>query len=474
MRKSKLFFGAFLSFSLAVGVGVGLGVNKEAKEVKADGASHTVYCAIDNTTLGDYTLKLNVQLGSIEWSQQNMVQVADDSAYPNSSIFTATFNDQFGGIKKLQFQLYSGEAYVEQDEVVNVDWDTEFAFDNKIHVYGQSGWSIDAYTPVSPLQYVTVTKLAVEFVDGVAQAPADWGLGQESILKGSAYSIPSKTDFNMEHFGGWYSDASCTVSFSGSDSVSADLTIYAKYTKLEDDSYIYWVSESTSPVFNRVHFWGEKSPASDPELSAYDVTGVVTFNGLSQKVYKIPVPSTGDVSFLLHNEDYSKQTYDINVTPGTAYYTWQEYGQSKYSWNANDDAARALDLIFAVEAKRNAVSEHGDIKAYSVCGISTSDSLALYNEYLGLSAASKGMVDNSSTKTYNPSNPSEEIDHVSYYNIMQQLGIQGGAINSSRFGSLDSLDTDSNNTMIIVVSSIAASTAIALGVLLVLKKRKHQ
>ena len=39
---------------------------------------------------------------------------------------------------------------------------------------------------------------------------------------------------------------------------------------------------------------------------------------------------------------------------------------------------------------------------------------------------------------------------------------------------IEALTTAENNTMIIVISAIAASTAIALGVLLVLKKRKHQ
>ena len=472
MRKSNLIFGTFLSLALAVGVGVGLGARKESKEVKADGASHTVYCAIDNTTLGEYTLKLNVQLGATEWNQQNMVKAADDSAYPDSSIFTASFNDLYGGIKTLQFQLYNGDEYVTQDQVFSVDWDTAFAFDGKIHVYGESGWSEEEYEPVSPLQYVTVSKLAVEFVGGVAQEPADWGLGQDSILKGSAYSIPSKTEFDMEHFDGWYSDKACTVTFSGSNSVNDNLTIYAKYTRLEDDSYIYWISESTTPVFDSVHFWGDK--VADLELAGYEVSGVMTFNGNSQKIYKIPVPSSGEVSFVLHNEGYAAQTYDMVVSPANAYYTWQEYGQSKYSWNTNIDAAAALDLILAVEDARNDVSAHGDIKDYSVCGISASDSLAFYNAYLGLSAAAKGMVDNSSTKTYNPSNPSEEIDHVSYQAIMEQLGIQGGAISSSRISALDSFNASSNNTMIIVISAIAATTAIALGVLLVLKKRKHQ
>ena len=469
MRKSNFVFGAFLSLALAVGVGVGLSAHKESKEVNPE---YLYQLEQLDTTLGDNTLKLNVQLGNVEWSLQTMVKAPDDSAYPDSSIFTASFNDLFGGIKTLQFQLYNGDSQVGIDQVFQVDWDTEFAFDGKIHVYGGSGWSDEAYTPVSPLSYVTVTKLAVEFVNGVAQAPANWGLGEDSILSGSAYSIPSKTNFDLEHFGGWYTDAACTHAFNGSDSVTSDLTIYAKYTRLVEDSYIYWVSESEYPVFSHIHFWGDKTTSSDPALSEYDVTGVVKFNGLSQKIYKIPVPSTGDVYCALYGGEWAVQTYDITVTPGAAYYTWQEYGQPKYSWNANNDAARALDLVFAVEAKRNAVSAHGDIKDYSVCGISGADSQALYSQYAGSNVASKSMVDNSATKTYDRHDSSKEV-MVSYADIMEQIGIQAGVISSRGIGGLDDFDANSNNTMIIVVSAIAASTAIALGALLILKKRKH-
>ena len=475
MRKSNFVFGAFLSLALAVGVGVGLSAHKESKEVKADGASHTVYCAIDNSTLGEYTLQLNVKLNSTLWDRQSMVKLTDDPAHPGASIFTASFNDLFGYIKVLEFELLDNNTSVGKDTVINTESDSDFAFDNKLHVYGQSGWSSEEYTPASPLQYVTVTKLAVEFINDEPQSPADWGLGEDYVLSGSVYSAPAKTTFDMEEFVGWFTDADCTVSFFGSESLTENLTIYAKYNKTLGDSYIYWVSESETPVFTKAYFWGYNESEYHLNLEDYDITGEIKFNrsDIQQRIYKIPVPSQGSINCIFYRGNWDVQTENIEpVTPGAAYFTWKEYENDKYSWDANRDAGAALDLIYSVEAKRNAVTAHGSIKQSSVCGISAPDSRVLYKAYEGLTVSARTMVNDSFVNTYDRSNPSSK-NFVSYQAVMEQLGIQAGELSSGRISSLDSLDVASDNTMIIVVSAIAASTAIALGALLILKKRKH-
>ncbi len=262
---------------------------------------------------------------------------------------------------------------------------------------------------------------------------------------------------------------------------NASVTI-KKHTN-SHSSYIYYVSAVTNPEQDTpdyIYAWDEvgnkqyggwpgKGIMVNPDHVGENVTGVVNFEGSFKKIYRISTTTgypTG-VNKLIFNNNDTLQSEAFDMIDGAAYW-WNGTG-------ANVNAGSALDLIFDIEAKRNAVSAHGDIKNFSICGISEVDANTIVNTYNGLNADARHMVDTSTTYTYKPSGEEGETN-VTFRDIVVVLGrlYDLEVIGSPRtiIGANGGAAIDST-TLIAVISIIALVSISSIVVLVVIKKRKH-
>ena len=318
----------------------------------------------------------------------------------------------------------------------------------------------------------TVTKYAV--YDGVVDSNA---IGSDVVPATDTYAVPAAIHKAGYHFGGWYTNTACTTAYTAG-TLSADLSLYAKYTSLVDDSYIYYVTGSTSTTTNYIYTFGGDDQFGDwPGTKITDVAGVqevhgvMSFQGTSQNIYKIPYStSAADTGVIIHTNGGS-QTVNMSLVSHSAYWFITDSSMVDYH---NDDAGAALDLILDVEAKRNAVTASGDIAAYSICGISASDAASLYNTYYGLSETIKTTyVDNSSTYTYDGADK-ENQTNVLFADIMAELKTLALKGNQTVLGSSKTTPVVRNHTTIIVVTIVAILALSGTGTFFLLRKKKEQ
>ena len=322
------------------------------------------------------------------------------------------------------------------------------------------------------VQTYTITKRAV--VDGVLESG---DIGTDVVPTGTSYSTPSAIHRAGYHFGGWYTNQACTTSYSGS-TITADLTIYAKYTVLADDSYIYYVTGNTNTCNDYIYTFGGDDQFGDwPGTKITDVTGVaevhgtIHFQGTSQNIYKIPYSTdASDTGVIIHNNG-GTQTVNMSLVSHSGYWFITDSSQVNYH---NDDAGAALDLLLAVEAKRNAVTASGNIAAYSVCGISASDAASLYNTYYGLSSdIQTNYIHNSTTYTYDGLDKENQVD-VSFEEIMGQLRKLAVAGNQTVLGSPRNTAVYQNHSTVIIVTLVAIIALTGTGTYFILRRKKEQ
>lgn len=145
MKKKNLIVIAFASTTLAIGGGVALtsAMSPKAIEVKAgDATNTTVYLALADATLsanGANTVKLNVNRkgDGEDWQQYTMTKTAD--TFDSMPVYSCNFTDLYGGLGKMQFQLYNGSTWKAQDVPIS-SWTEVGNYNGKLHVYGESGW----------------------------------------------------------------------------------------------------------------------------------------------------------------------------------------------------------------------------------------------------------------------------------------------------------------------------------------------
>lgn len=359
-------------------------------------------------------------------------------------------------------------------------WYTDSGFENEYVASGLDDLDeLELFAKLST-NVVDVSQYAV--VDGVAETTP---FNVDPIPEGSTYAKPDAVIREGYHFGGWYTTAACSTEYTPI-TVDDDMSIYAKYTTITLDSYIYWTDKDSSALAGgRVYYFGEYKNSWDegPLLSSYEVSGGAMSLHNEGHLYKIPVPSIGDYQIILHNG--SNQTSDMTVTPHSIYYTAYDHvweSKSYYSYSAGDDAmAAAADFLAAAEAKRNAAQFKG--LNYTVCGVSQTDAQTLINTYdTVLDDEARGYVNDSIVYTYNPAKSADEqaaLDPKDQTNITYDLIVaklreiasgNGPSANTkgiSLFGDID----NSTPIMLVVIISVVSLTAV--GGYIFLKRRKE-
>ena len=134
-KKTLLTLGAC---ALAMGAVAGAVSARAATEAKA-ATETTVYYSIAADKVGTYTVKLNTnqQTNPDSWIQYTMT--LDEETYNGNPIYKATFTDLWDGVDHMQFQLYDGETWKSQEEVIS-SWESAATYNGKMWVEGGSGW----------------------------------------------------------------------------------------------------------------------------------------------------------------------------------------------------------------------------------------------------------------------------------------------------------------------------------------------
>ncbi len=337
-----------------------------------------------------------------------------------------------------------------------------------------SNWGSDVSIHKNPVASYTVTKHAV--LDGVLQSG---NIGTDVVPSSDTYAVPSSIHRAGYHFVGWYTNSACTTAYTAGP-LSGNLDLYAKYTSLVNNSYVYYVTGNTNTCNDYIYTFGGDDQFGDwpgtkitSVSGVQEVHGVIAFQGTSTNIFKIPY-STGasDTGIIIHNNS-GTQTVNMSLVSHSAYWFITDSSLVNYH---NDDAGAALDLLLAVESKRNAVSASGNIAAYSICGISASDAASLYNTYYALSSDIKtNYIHNSTTYTYDGLDKENQVD-VSFEAIMAQLKALAVAGNQTVLGAPNSSILTPKNNQAVVITAVIVGILVssAAGTFLLLRKKKEQ
>ncbi len=141
MKKKNLIVIVLASTALAIGGGVALTSLMAPKAIEVKAATETtVYLAIDSATLSTYTVKLNINQqgqGGDAWATHVMTNTG--KTYDSKPVFACTFTDLWNGLQTMQFQLYNGDSWVEENEVFKNSWTGPSTYNGKLHVYKGTG-----------------------------------------------------------------------------------------------------------------------------------------------------------------------------------------------------------------------------------------------------------------------------------------------------------------------------------------------
>ncbi len=245
-----------------------------------------------------------------------------------------------------------------------------------------------------------------------------------------------------------------------------------------NETWIYYVTESSSPTVDYIYtFGGSEQFGAWPgtkiaDLVAADKADEVTNNGVfhfqggdPKLIYRIQLDHsypTGDNMFQLNNGTDAYKSADRAIVDNQAYW---------WSGDYNIDAAQALNFIITFESYRN------DVEDDSVCNISKVNATYLVNSYNGFSDTQKEIYIDPTT-IYTWADASKESNSLwtvktimEYLDAKYELGVLG----SSRYIGNSNFEVDTNNSIAtIVIISVVSISVISLAAILVVKKRKHE
>ena len=246
----------------------------------------------------------------------------------------------------------------------------------------------------------------------------------------------------------------------------------------EKETYIYYVTNSHEATTDYIYSWGGSEQfGSFPGTSiaklvedkkAREVTGngVLHFQGSEtpKLIYKINIDMgypVGDSMFMFNNgtDEYKSDERAI-------------VAENVYWWTgpANANAKFGLEFLITVEAYRNSRED------YSVCNIDADSAAFLVGQYNTLPEDSRvTYVDTSTVYTWTDSTKTAE-GLISYRQVMIQLGKIGGvAPVGSSLPDIPAFynDTASNNAAIAIIIITSCLAITAVGVLLIVKKKRH-
>ncbi len=458
--KGKLFIGMAISL-LSIGAAAGFVGTKHVIETKAESEIASVYLkgSFDGWK-GGKAFTLNEGVYTLE--QRLEVDTKFKIFVENVSDHN---NDKWVGHNWEDFTNWPSEYLGNDGEDFKVTKAATFIFTVNDNFFTNDVGYGKAVS-ISVKRY-NVTQYAVK--DGEKE---ETPLKTEKIDAGANYAIPDSLSIIGYNFGGWYKDLGCTQAYAAAE-VNADIDLFAKLTCTQD-KYIYYVSQSNADTPNYIYTFKENLPG---EFGAWpgtkiteipnveEVHGVLRFQGIDQKIYKIPFTSSlADSKIILNAGQGQDQTGDMELTAGAAY---KFSGGKSTAGGPDADGGAALDFLLKAERIRNGATYQ--THPYSVCGISKEDAKELVSEYAAFTDEVKEEYINCSyTYTYKDATFEAE-DSWSYAQIMRQLGEI--ATTPDGILSIDGMKGDQAVTTI-AITIIAAVVVVGFISFIAIRKKK--
>lgn len=306
MKARNIF--ALLGLTFAMGAGVFAGVaSKKAEEVGAATAT-TVYYAVPSETVGSYTVKLNTwqQTNPDVWNTYTMERDGTNTQ-GGKLLYKSVFTDLWDGAQTMQIQLYDGSTWKSQVVPFENVWNPASVYNNKVWVHGGSSWV--EYNPDTNL--LDVKKY--EVVNGGSPVL----VATDKVNEGATYPVPAGIYKEGYSFGGWYTDAACSVKYAAS-TINANTNIYAKYTSGSWSGTVHVDLRETS--------WSEASANyaiyfMDKETYSTEVGGWSSYvTGTAQEARLVEVPynlgfEPKELLVVRYDSTYAKASWDDEKWP---------------------------------------------------------------------------------------------------------------------------------------------------------------
>jgi len=465
--KKRLWIGVAAAALAVGGVSVGLVGASQAAPVKAATTDEVVIRGTmtnDNWATNFATLTYNTSTSRFEatfaLSAGDQFKVVDVTA----SKWAGYHSDLGTTVVKQAASDNNIEAVATGDYTVSVSDFSSYGDPSYIFQTGTGSITFAAATTV------TVTEYAV--VGGVKEATA---LATKEIVSGSTFAVPDFTARAGYAFGGWFTDEACTTAYAAA-AISANTSLYAKYTACATTKYFYFQSMTWSAAY--IYTFGQsQAMGAFPGTKVTAVTENVSFRPDTSTggyvnswggIYKVAYYSdSGDTKMVLSDGTDTNKSNDLVITEG-AYYDLTNIATADYAGAA--DKGAAAKVIYDINAAQTAVVASGSILAGSVCGVSKADATTLTAEYNALTDDEKKMCDQSYLNTYNYQDKTGTKVDVSFYQVVEQLNL----IAASGSGTASISDTiHENNGLYITLGVLAAGLTAAGAMIFLAKKKKH-
>ena len=197
----------------------------------------------------------------------------------------------------------------------------------------------------------------------------------ETDAEGKVSELPTPTREGYT-FGGWYTDAACTTAFDITSVVTADITLYAKWTVnkytvsfevdgIEDQEVAYngKATEPTAPTKTGYTFGGWYTDAAC--TTAYDFNTLVTAditlyakwtkNAVTPVYPSIPSVPSGTTTTTTKNEDGSTTTTKTDKTTGTVTETTKHTNGTTATVTTASDGTVKTEVTLSTKAVADAV-----------------------------------------------------------------------------------------------------------------------